>query len=526
MADVFALAIDLGTSGPKAAVVSARGEIRSTGHAHVETLFLPGAGAEQDPEAVWNAVKVASAQAVSASGVSPADIRAVICTSQYSSIVPVGADGRPTMNMITWHDQRGAAGRLRKLDSCTGPLDRPHQLLVWLRKHGLPPIGTGNDSLSHMRWIKFARPEVYDRTETFLEPMDYVALRFTGRRAANQCTAFMLLMTSNRSLNVTRYDPQLVRYSGIDEAKLPELLPLDAIVGTVLPDVAAELGLSPQTKMVTGLNDTQAGGLATGAFQGNHAGISVGSTSVMITHVPFKRTDVLHAILSMPSPVPDTYFVMAENGTSGAALSHFLNEFIFADDAFGHLANTNGFSSLATAVGRVPPGSDGVLFLPWMSGSIAPAADAHVRGGFLNLGLETTRPHMARAVLEGVAMNLRWLRKPVERFAKREFTHTVFYGGGAESDQWAQIMADVLRLPVHQMEQPRYATCVGAALLAFERLGVLAFSDFQPLVRIRRVYEPRAEYRAMYDSLFEQFVSAFKRNRGVFRGLNAKRASP
>jgi xylulokinase len=130
---------------------------------------------------------------------------------------------------------------------------------------------------------------------------------------------------------------------------------------------------------------------------------------------------------------------------------------------------------------------------------------------------------MARAVLEGVAMNLRWMRKPVEKFAKRSFSHFVFYGGGAESDAWSQILADVLGIPVHQMSNPQYATCLGAGLLAFQRLGRLGFQDFAPLVPIHRVYDPNPAHRQVYDEMSEQLVNAFARTRPIFRALNAPR---
>jgi xylulokinase len=517
----YVLAIDVGTSGPKAAIVSLQGSILATARAHVETIFLPDDGAEQDPEALWGAVKQACGTALRASGVAARDVLAVICSSQYSSIVPVNRDGRPTMNMVLWLDKRGSKERLSRIASYPRRSDTPLQLLRWLRIHGLPPI-EGGISLTHMRWIRHARPDVYERTATFLEPMDYVAMRFSGRATANQCTAFMSLMTDNRRLNVTEYDSALLAQSGIDAAKLPELVPVDSIVGTVLPDVAAELGLAPGTRVVTGLNDTQCGGIGTAAFSGQHAALSIGSTSVMITHVEFKRTDVRHVILSMPSPVPDTYFVMAENGMGGGTLEHFLQKLVYASDQFGELTTENRYTLLQRAVDETPPGSAGVLFLPWMGGSIAPTADARMRGGFLNLSLHTTRSHMARAVLEGVAMNLRWMKGPVERFAKRRFSHFVFYGGGAESDAWSQILADVLGIPVHQMANPQYATCLGAGLLAFQRLGQLGFDDFARLVPIRRVCEPDAANRRVYDEMSAQFVNAFKKTRPIFRALNSR----
>jgi xylulokinase len=519
----YVLAIDVGTSGPKAAVVSLQGNIVATARAHVDTIFLPEDGAEQDPEALWAAVKQACGGALRASGVAARDVLAVITSSQYSSIVPVDAHGRPTMNMVLWLDKRGSKERLSRIASYPRRSDTPLQLLRWLRIHGLPPV-EGGMSLTHMRWIRHARPDVYERTATFLEPMDFVAMRFSGRATANQCTAFMSLMTDNRRLNVTEYDSALLAQSGVDGAKLPELVPLDSIVGTVLPEVAAQLGLAPGTRVVTGINDTQCGGMATAAFSGAHAALSIGSTSVMIAHVDFKRTDVRHVILSMPSPVPETYFVMAENGMGGGTLEHFLQKLVYASDHFGELTASNRFALLQRAVDDTPPGSGGVLFLPWMGGSIAPTADARMRGGFLNLSLHTTRSHMARAVLEGVAMNLRWMKGPVERFAKRRFSHFVFYGGGAESDAWSQILADVLATPVHQMADPQYATCLGAGLLAFQRLGKLGFEDFAPLVPIRRVYEPDASNRTVYDEMSAQLVNAFAKTRPIFRALNASRA--
>jgi len=127
---------------------------------------------------------------------------------------------------------------------------------------------------------------------------------------------------------------------------------------------------------------------------------------------------------------------------------------------------------------------------------------------------------MARAVLEGVAMNLRWLKQPVEKFTKRTFSHFLYYGGGAESDAWSQIMADVLDVPVHQLENPQYTTCLGAGLLAFQRLGLIGFDDFRGLVPVRRVYEPDRSTRGVYDAMSEQFVTAFRRTRRIFRALN------
>lgn len=519
------LAIDLGTSGPKVAVVGIDGGVLGWARTSVDTLRLAGGGAEQDVRAVWDAVVNACTQALASPSVLRDNVRAVICASQYSSIVPVDSSGEPVANMIIWQDMRGTKSRLKQLPGFPRRPDTPFDLLRWLRIHGLPPVADGL-SLNHVRFVKYGQPDIYARTAVFLEPMDYITLRLTGRACANQCTALMFLVTDNRRLGATDYDRRLVGASLIDPDRLPELVPLDSVVGVLLPDVADRLGLSPTTEVVTGVNDTQAGAIGAGGFIGEHAVISIGSTCVLTTHMTAKHTDVRHAILSVPSPVPDTYFVMAENGLAGAALEHFLRNVVHRSDGFGDAPPADPFERLDAVAGGVPPGSGGLLFLPWIGGAMAPAEDGRMRGGFLNLSRTTTRADMTRAVLEGIALNLRWLRRPVERMVKRSFTHFLCYGGGAQSDLWCQIMADVLARPVHQLEDPQLTVCGGAAVLAARAVGLADLDQAAARVRVRRVYEPDPRATEVYDHLAPQFVKSYSATRRIVHAINRDRTAP
>jgi len=512
------LSIDQGTSVAKVALIGESGRLAAAASRPIPLITLPGGGCEQNPDAVWKAVKDASREAVVKSGVSAEFIAGVICTSQYSSIVPVDTDGNHLMNMIMHLDHRGAPSNLKQYPDFKK--DGPHHVLKWIRLNGLMPLGTGVDSVSHMRYIKFARPDVYERTHAFLEAMDFLTMKFTGRATANQCTALLMLTVDNRKLNVTDYHPKLIEYSQIDREKWPDLVPVDAIVGKVRPDVAEEIGLSPDTQVITGINDTQAGGVASHAFKGNHGGISIGTTGVIVTQVDFKRTDIRHSLVSMPSPIPDTYFVMAESNVAGKVLEYVLTNLIYAKDRFADHSTEEAFAALDEVLASIPAGSDNLIFLPWLTGSLAPVDDSRMRGGFLNIKLDTTREHLARAAVEGVTMNLRWLSEAVEKFTKREFSHFLFYGGAARSNQWGQIMADIMNRPVHELADPEYAVALGGAMLAFQRLGIIAYDDFENLVRIRKVYEPQPENRQAYDELFVQFLETFKKNRPIFRALN------
>jgi xylulokinase len=212
--------------------------------------------------------------------------------------------------------------------------------------------------------------------------------------------------------------------------------------------------------------------------------------------------------------------VMAENGLGGKPLDHFLRSVVFATDGLADHAVADVFAGVDALVESAPAGSAGLLYLPWLTGAQAPESDAKVRGGFLNLMLQSTRAHMVRSILEGVAFNMRWVLPAVESFAETRFEELLFSGGGAVSDAWSQIMADVMDRPVAQLAEARFVNNRAAAFLAFVELGALGLDAVDRLCPIKRRYEPRAAHRATYDRLFAQFVAAFEQNRPIFEALN------
>ena len=156
----------------------------------------------------------------------------------------------------------------------------------------------------------------------------------------------------------------------------------------------------------------------------------------------------------MPSPLAGHYLVWAENGMAGKSVEHVLGELVHATDALGDHGSANPFAALNAALAATEPGANGVLFLPWLTGSFSPHADRSVRGGFLNLSLDARRIDLVRAAVEGTAHNLRWLLPFVEAFAGRAGDRIVFGGGAARSGMWAQIVADVLERPVDTLKAP------------------------------------------------------------------------
>jgi xylulokinase len=518
----FVLAIDLGSGGPKAAIVSDTGEVMASAAEKVAIDLLPHGGAEQSPEEWWRCARNVARNVVAGSGVSPGNIEAVTCTSQWSVVVPIDERGLPLMNAVHWLDTRGGSYNraiIRGFPAIKGYGIR--KLMKWVRLTGMAPTTSGVDSIGHILYIKNVHPEIFQKTHKFLEPVDYLTFRLTGRCTASQETMIPMLVVDNRSWSSTEYNEDLLKLAGLSRDKFPDLVPNKEIIGTVLPSVAKELGISPDTRVIAGSNDTNASAIGSGAVRDYDGIIYIGTSLVLTCHLPYKKTDLIHTMTTMPSPLKNRYLLMAEQGTGGKALEFYLKNIIYAEDEFetGSIPD-DVFERVNRIAAGVPAGCNGVIFMPWLNGSIAPEENGDVRGGFFNLSLSTSRSHMTRAVMEGLALNNRWTMGIAEKFIGRKFEKFRFAGGGALSDVWAQIHADVLGVPIHQVDDPAHTTIRGAALLAFNKLGFRGIEEFPNLIKIRKVFEPNVKNRVVYDKIFHEYRQLFIRNKKIFTALN------
>jgi len=519
----YVLAIDLGSGGIKTAVVADTGEVVAAAEEKITTHMLPGGGAEQDPLQWWDAARRTARKVIGDAGLPPEKIVAVGCDSQWSVVVPVDARGEPLMNAVHWLDTRGGKYNRRVVDGFFRVQGYGlFKLLKWLRLTGMAPTLSGVDSLGHVLFIKNERPDVYADTHKFLEPMDYLTARLTGKISATQKTMTIFMVADNRRWGSLDYSQPLLDLAGVDRRKLPDLIPNDGIVGTLDPAVARELGLLPTTPVTAGIADSNASAIGSGAVLDFEAIIYIGTTYYMNCHVPFKKTDIHHMMGSLPSPFPSRYIMVAEQGTGGRCVEHYLKNIVYADDDFATgAAPEDAYERFNAVAARAPAGSGGVLFLPWLNGSIAPAENPDARGGFFNLSLQTTRTHLARAVMEGLAFNSRWTREAACKFIGRPIERFLFSGGGAQSDLWSQIHADVLGVPIHQVDDPVNTTVRGTAFLVMVSLGLISVDQIPQRVKTRRIFEPDGANRAVYDRMYAQYRQLFRRTRKVFAALNA-----
>ena len=228
----YVLAVDLGTGGPKVAVVSTAGRVVAHATEPVALHLLDGGGAEQDPHEWWSAICAASRRALGEAGVAAEDMIGVGCTAQWSGTVAVGADGSPLMAAIIWMDSRGNQAIRKVAGGAVNVLGYdPRKILRWVQVTGGAPGLSGKDPVSHILFIRDTFPDVYRRTATFLEPVDYLNLKMTGRTCASFDSIAAHWVTDNRNIDRVTYDDRLLEITGLERSKLPDLVPPGTIVG-------------------------------------------------------------------------------------------------------------------------------------------------------------------------------------------------------------------------------------------------------------------------------------------------------
>ncbi len=516
--DPHVLAIDLGTSAVKVALVSTGGAVADGEREPLQVRLLPQGGAEQSPEAWWRAIVRAAGRLLDRRAAAPDDVVAVNASVQWSGTVAVGRSGEPLADAIIWMDSRGAP-HVRRITG--GPVRIQGygvgKLITWVRLTGGAPTHSGKDSLAHVLWLRHERPEVYREAFKLLEPKDYLNLRLTGRAAATFDSITLHWVTDNRNLSRVDYHPTLLRLAGLDREKLPDLVPPASVLGPLRPEVADELGLPRGVPVASGMPDLLAAAVGSGAVRDFEAHLTVGSSSWLVCHVPWKRTDLFHNMAALPSGIPGRYLLTNEQESAGACLAWLRDRVLFPEGP------RPDFAWLDREAEGAPAGAGGVIFTPWLNGERTPVDDRTVRGSFFNHSLETTRAHLVRAVLEGVALNARWLLRTVERFLRRPVGEVAVVGGGARSDLWCQILADVLGRRVRRVADPDFGGARGAALQAALALGELTVEEIPDRVPVERTFEPDPANGAVYDDLFREFVGLYRRNRRAHARLNGGR---
>ncbi|MFN3603246.1 MAG: xylulokinase [Leptonema sp. (in: bacteria)] len=526
MKEKLVLALDLGTSFAKIGVVSIQGEVLAMESIPSKIIFTKDNGVEQDPEEWWKIFLEGSRKLLIKDPNLRKNIKGISISTHWSGTVCVDPKGNPIRNAIIWMDIRGASSLKKKIGG-TPSVEGYNIFKLWklIRLTGGAPGFSGKDSISHILFIKEKEPNVFKDTYLFLEPKDYINYKLTGKFFSSYDTISLHWITDNRNLHKIQYHPKLLEMFGLPRNKFPELIKPASIIGKILPEIAKDLGIPKDTLVVSGTPDLQSAAIGSGAVSDFDCHIYIGTSSWISCHLPYKKTDLLHNMATLPSAIPGKYFLANEQEIAGYNFTFlkenlfFPKDYLFTGFPCKEEEIYKRFDELAE---KIPPGSNGLIFTPWLSGERTPIEDPYIRGSFLNLSLKTTRAELIRAVLEGVAYNSKWLFYYVEKFLNKKIKRLNFIGGGAKSDLWSQILADVLNVQILQIKNPTSVNLRGAGLLAFVTLGMLQWEQIPNTLQVKKVYEPIQENVKIYNEMFKEFIEIYKKNYKIYKRLNEK----
>jgi xylulokinase len=518
------IGVDLGTGGPKVLLAAADGETVGLESASVPTRILPGGGAEQDPDDWWQATADCVRKLLDAHPGSAGRVAAICFSSQWGGTVPVDSGGRATHPALIWMDGRGA----QYAQAVTGGWPAVPgsgygavKLRTWVSKTAGVPTRTGQDPVGQSLFLMNQRPEAYAAARYLLDVPEYLTMRASGRAVTAADTAVLRWCTDNRDPRRVRWDASLAAMAGLDIAKLPEIVQPASVVGTLTASSAADLGLPASVRVIAGTGDTTAAAIGAGAVGDYVPHLYVGTSAWLTCHVPRKKTDVFRNIAAMPSVVPGRYWVATIQNVAGKAVDWLVDTLL---DQHGPARSYEAMTQLNALAAASPPGSRGVIFTPWLNGERTPVDDRTIRGGWLNLSLDTRREDLVRAVFEGISYNTRWMLEAVEHFTGKTgpagLGEIRFIGGAAISRLWCQAMADILNRPICQVADPAAANARGAALLASIAIGAATWQQVPELVRVSERFEPNAVNSGVYDDGYNAFRLYYQRNRGFYARLN------
>nr|VFJ47533.1 MAG: xylulokinase [Candidatus Kentron sp. FW] len=511
------LTFDVGTSSVKATLFDR--EVRILANAcEAYPLLLPHSGwAEQRPEDWWRAICRVTGKILARAAVPASCVVAINFAAQTCGTIPVDENGTPLHNCLIWLDTRSRPIAERIVGGF--PRIRGYGLpklprWLWLT-NGIPNL-SGKDPTSKILWFRETMPDIWRNTFKVLDVKDYLLHRCGGRYVTTpDCAHLTWLMDSRKDRKC--WSPTLLASLKLDEERLPEIVPTTNIIGNLTPVAARELGLAMDTAIVAGASDVAASALGAGAILANHLHLYIGSSAWLGAHRPTRKVDVTSGIGTICSAFPDRYLLVAAQESAGSCVEWAARALGFFRD------NRISLDDFNAAAGSAPAGTDELFFFPWLYGERAPMDDASLRGGFCNLSLAHGREEMSRAVLEGVALNIRWAMEHMERLCEEPGNPVRLVGGGANSALWCQILADVLQRPLHRIQSPHLAGCRGMATSTAVALGWReSLEQAATEVRVGNVYEPDTHHKALYDEKFSYFLHYLKNNRRWFRQLNRK----
>jgi xylulokinase len=492
----YLLGIDIGTSGTKTLICDERGTVLATAMAeHAISSPKPG-WSEQDPLDWWNAAGLAVGAVLKKAKLKPTDISGIGLSGQMHGSVFLGDGPKPLRPALLWNDQR-TAEQCAQIESKAGGREALIELVC-------NPALTGFTA-PKILWVRQFEPKAYEKTRHILLPKDYIRYRMTGEYATevSDASGTLLLDVGNRV-----WSAKLLSLLEIDAALLPRVHESPEVTGKLNAEGAAHLGLREGIPVVGGGGDQAAGAVGNGIVSPGIVSAALGTSGVMFAHSDRPTRDPLGRVHTMCHAVPGKWCVFGCMLSAGGSFQWFRNTLGAAEVAAAG-KKTDPYELLTAEAAKAPAGCEGLIFLPYLTGERCPHPDPLARGGWIGLTSRTTRPMLIRSLLEGVTFGMRDALEIMSAMGI-SITEVRASGGGARSEFWRQLQADIYGRPIvltNAAEGPAY----GAALLAGVGTGNWSSVEQACKAAIERTEKiaPRAPAKRRYQNVYAVYTKLY-----------------
>lgn len=504
----YIIAHDVGTSSTKAALVEFDGRVKAYSTEPYPVDYPQVNWAEQNPDDYWRAVCKSTKEVIAEAGISPRDIAGVVFTTQTVGVIPVSAEKEHLRPAVIWLDGRGSAQAEQIMNKFGGKA-----IFTGIAGTAI----TGKDGMAKLLWIQQNEPEIHAKTEYYMDVNGYLVLKMTGRPVYEWSCA----STIGFDIKKNDWMRLIMNRIGVDVKKFPELVKSTDRVGTVSKEAAAQCGLAEGIPVFGGCGDMQSAAIGAGTVAKGEGHLYLG-TSAWIGVTTEKAPTGREGVVALKSGEPSLNLLFGEMETAGMCLDWIKDEFYRNEEP--EPGSPSIYALMDESIKEIPAGSDYLIFTPWFYGERCPVSDVYVKSTFFNLSAAHKREHMLKAVYEGVALNLRWILEIMERRYGYSLPVLRVIGGGSNSEQWMQILADVTQRRLEKVEECQMCGAVGAAFLAAVGLGIYPnIAAAAKNVRVEKSFSPRAENGRIYDTLYKTYKLIYKNLKGLYREVNLER---
>lgn len=478
----YVLGLDIGTSGLKGILLNGKGEVVASASKEYEVLNPKRGYSEQNPEEWYRAAVLVMKEIIKTMPDAAGKIEGISFSGQMHSMVLLDEHGEVVRNAILWND-------VRTTKQCEEITEKLGTHLIEITKNK----ALEGFTLPKILWVQENEPDLWKKTAHFLLPKDYLGYRLTGniQMEYSDAAGTLMLDVSNRE-----WSKEILNQFNIDVEICPQLVESTAKIGELKTELTEELGISNSISVFSGGADNPCAAVGAGIVKANQAMVSIGTSGVFLTYEENGDKEYKGQLHFFNHVIPNAFYSMGVTLSAGSSLNWFKKQF----------APNDSFESLLENINLIEPGSNGLLFAPYISGERTPYTDSDIRGTFLGIDISHTKDHFVRAVLEGITFSLRDSQELMREHTGKSFNQVVSVGGGAKNKDWLQMQADIFNTPIVTLKTEQ-GPAMGAAMIAAVGLGW--YPNFEEcseiFVQIKEEFKPDSAAVKKYESIYQNY---------------------